>query len=80
MYWPMCNGTLGHTGRTLTANRATIAVFVLINAAAIVRVCATWRTALTATLLLVAGALWIAAFLLFELIYGPMLLTRREGP
>ena len=80
MYWPMRNGTLGHTRRTLTANRATIAVFVLINAAAIVRVCATWRTALMATLLLVAGALWIAAFLLFELICGPMLLTRREGP
>ena len=71
--------TLGHTGRTLTANRATVAVFVLINAAAIVRVCATWHTALMATLLLVAGALWIAAFLLFELIYGPMLFTRRKG-
>ena len=71
--------TLGHTGRTLTANRATVAVFVLINAAATVRVCATWHTALMATLLLSAGALWIAAFLLFELIYGPMLLTRRDG-
>lgn len=71
--------TLGHTGRALTANRATVAVFVLINGAAIVRVCAAWHAALMATLLLVAGALWIAAFLLFELIYGPMLLTRREG-
>lgn len=64
---------------TLTANRAAVAVFVLINGAAIVRVCATWRTAQMANLLLIAGALWIAAFLLFELIYGPMLLTRREG-
>jgi uncharacterized protein involved in response to NO len=69
--------TLGHTGRALTANRATVVVFVLINAAAIVRVCATWHTALMANLLLVAGGLWIAAFLVFELVYGPMLLTRR---
>jgi uncharacterized protein involved in response to NO len=36
--------TLGHTGRTLTANRATVAVFVLINGAAVLRVCASWHT------------------------------------
>ncbi|HTI84982.1 MAG TPA: NnrS family protein [Alphaproteobacteria bacterium] len=71
--------TLGHTGRILTANRATVVAFVLINAAAIIRVCAAWHTVLTANLLLVAGALWIAAFLVFELVYGPMLLTRRAG-
>ena len=69
--------TLGHTGRDLVANRATILAFALINAAAIARVCASWHTALMATLLLIAGALWIAAFVLFELVYAPMLLTRR---
>ena len=68
---------LGHTGRDLIANRTTVAAFVLINAAAVARVCASWHTVLMATLLLIAGALWIAAFLLFELVYGPMLLTRR---
>ena len=70
--------TLGHTGRELTANRATVAVFVLINAAAIIRVCASWHTEFTTILLLVAGACWIAAFGLFEIVYGPMLLTRRS--
>lgn len=70
--------TLGHTGRDLIANRATVAVFVLINAAAIIRVCASWHTEFMTILLLVAGACWIAAFGLFELIYGPMLLTRRS--
>jgi uncharacterized protein involved in response to NO len=70
--------TLGHTGRELMANRATIAVFVLINAAAIIRVCASWHTEFMTILLLVAGACWIAAFGLFELVYGPMLLTRRS--
>ena len=69
--------TLGHTGRELTANRATVAIFVLINAAAIVRVCASWHTEFMTILLLVAGACWIAAFGLFELVYGPMLLTRQ---
>ena len=70
--------TLGHTGRELTANRATIAVFVLINAAVLACVCASWHTEFMALLLLVAGACWIAAFGLFELVYGPMLLTRRS--
>jgi uncharacterized protein involved in response to NO len=71
--------TLGHTGRELTANRATVAVFVLINAAAVARVCASWHTEFMTILLLVAGACWIAAFGLFELAYGPMLLTRRSA-
>lgn len=71
--------TLGHTGRELTANRATVVVFVLINAAAIIRVCASWHTEFMTILLLLAGACWIAAFGLFELVYGPMLLTRRSA-
>jgi len=71
--------TLGHTGRALTANRATVAVFALINAAAVARVCASWHTEFMTILLLVAGACWIAAFGLFELVYGPMLLTRRSA-
>jgi uncharacterized protein involved in response to NO len=71
--------TLGHTGRELTANRATVVVFLLINAAAIARVCASWHTEFITILLLVSGACWIAAFGLFELVYGPMLLTRRPN-
>lgn len=68
--------TLGHTGRELTANRATVAVFVLINAAAVARVCASWHTEAMTILLLIGGVCWIAAFGLFELVYGPMLLKR----
>ena len=69
--------TLGHTGRELTANRATIAIFILINAAAITRVCASWHPAFMIVLLALSAACWIAAFGLFEIVYGPMLLTRR---
>lgn len=71
--------TLGHTGRTLTASRATVAIFVLINAAALVRVCASWHTEFMALLLLISGMCWITAFGLFELVYGPMLLTRHPS-
>jgi uncharacterized protein involved in response to NO len=31
------------------------------------------------TLLFVVGACWNAAFVLFELVYGPMLLSRRRA-
>jgi uncharacterized protein involved in response to NO len=72
--------TLGHTGRMLTAGRATIAVFALINAAALARVCASWHAEWMSVLLLAAGAFWIAAFVLFELIYGPMLVSKRAAP
>jgi uncharacterized protein involved in response to NO len=70
--------TLGHTGRELTANRATIAMFTLINIAAITRVCASWHPEAMMTLLAISGICWIAAFGLFEIVYGPMLLTRQS--
>ncbi len=72
--------TLGHTGRTLAANPVTVLIFVLINGAALMRVLASWDVGLFVPLLLVAGGLWIAAFALFELAYGPMLLTQKPKP
>lgn len=75
--------TLGHTGRDLTANQATVSIFVLVNAAGITRVAASWNPGDVMILLVLSGACWIAAFALFEIVYGPMLLTRqptRSGP
>ena len=69
--------TLGHTGRELTASRATVAIFVLINAAAITRVCASWQPDDMMILLALSAGCWIAAFGLFGIVYGPMLLTRQ---
>ncbi|HXZ96459.1 MAG TPA: NnrS family protein [Burkholderiales bacterium] len=71
--------TLGHTGRDLTANRATVAIYVLINAAAIMRVAASWSTNATLILVVLSGICWITAFGLFEIVYGPMLVARRLG-
>ena len=79
----MSGVTLGHTGRDLTANRATVVVFVLINAAAIVRVAASWNMGDAMHLLALSAGCWVVAFGLFEIVYGPMLLTRRltsRGP
>lgn len=69
--------TLGHTGRDLTANRATVVIFMLINAAAVARVVASWTTDAMIMLMALSAICWIAAFGLFEIVYGPMLLTRR---
>jgi uncharacterized protein involved in response to NO len=71
--------TLGHTGRELTANRSTVIIFILINAAAIMRVAASWNVAGMMVLLALSGICWIAAFGLFEIVYGPMLLTQRPA-
>ena len=75
--------TLGHTGRDLTANRVTVSILVLINAAGIMRVAASWKPHDMMILLVLSGVCWIAAFAIFEIVYGPMLLTRRptqSGP
>jgi uncharacterized protein involved in response to NO len=70
----MARVALGHTDRPLVAARPTVAAFVLVNLAALVRV------GVPITLpgyytqaLLVAGALWIMGFVLFLAVYAPIL-------
>jgi uncharacterized protein involved in response to NO len=69
--------TLGHTGRELTAHWPTVLMFILINAAALARVCASWHSDWMVPLLYLAGACWIGVFSIFLIVYGPMLLTRK---
>ncbi|MBP8257374.1 MAG: NnrS family protein, partial [Opitutaceae bacterium] len=71
--------TLGYTGRELMANRGTVVVFVLIKATAIARVYASRHTKAMTILLHIAGGCRIAAFGLFQFVYGPMLMTRRAA-
>ena len=71
--------TLGHTGRDLTANRATVSIFVLISAAAITRVAASWNPDDMMILLALSAVSWIAAFGLFEIVYGPILVGCRAN-
>jgi uncharacterized protein involved in response to NO len=76
----MTRVSLGHTGRVLSASRPTIVIYLLINAAALVRVAASWSAAGTMTFIVVSGLCWIAAFGLFEIRYSPVLLAPRIKP
>jgi uncharacterized protein involved in response to NO len=70
----MTRATRGHTGRALAADRATTAIYLLVSVAAIVRVAAGIGETWTMPLLVASAILWIGAFALFVLRYGPMLL------
>ena len=77
----MTRATLGHTGRPLTASRATAALYLLVTAAAAARLASGLVVDHAGSLLLQSSAAaWIAAFTLFVLSYGPMLLRRRLDP
>ena len=73
----MTRATLGHTGRALTADRVTVSMYLLVNLAAVARIAAALTQGWTMPLLEGSAALWIAAFALFVLDYGPMLLRPR---
>ncbi len=75
----MTRATRGHTGRPREADRATLAIYLTVIAAALVRVCAAFHTTHATLLLSVSAVLWTLAFGGFVLAYGPMLLQRRPG-
>lgn len=67
--------SLGHTGRELKLPRGFIIALLLINLAALVRVFAVGYGYLLS--LWLATFCWCAAFGMYLVVYGPMLLTRR---
>jgi len=73
----MTRVTRGHTGRDLSADRVTNLIYILVTFAAIVRVAAAFGADWTMPLLIASACLWIAAFGLFVLSYGPMLFLPR---
>lgn len=74
----MARVALGHTGRPLKPAPLTVAAFVLINAAAAVRVLLPllWPSAYSG-LILASSLLWSAAFLAFLIVYAPILMRPR---
>lgn len=72
----MTRATLGHTGRPLSADRWTTAIYLLVAAAAGLRVAAPFSAGAYLSLLWLSGLTWSAAFGLFALHYGRMLLAR----
>jgi uncharacterized protein involved in response to NO len=72
----MTRATLGHTGRPLSADRWTAAIYLLVAAAAVLRVAAPFAAAAYLPLLWTSGLAWSAAFALFVVHYGRMLLSQ----
>jgi uncharacterized protein involved in response to NO len=72
----MTRATRGHTGRPRVADRSTTAIYLLILAAAVVRVSAPFVAEWTVALLAVSAMLWAVAFAGFVAAYGPMLWRR----
>jgi uncharacterized protein involved in response to NO len=75
----MTRVSLGHTGRALVADGWTQTIYLLVIIAALVRVAAALATGFTVPLLYLAGALWISAFWVFALSYGPLLSQPRHN-
>jgi len=75
----MTRASLGHTGRELRADAATVAIYALVTAGALLRVgaplgFADYRLAMEASALA-----WGGALLLFLIAYGPVLWRPRLG-
>lgn len=75
----MTRATLGHTGRALEADGWTVAIYAAVTVGAVLRVAAPLLPSLYLNLLLLGGAAWSLAFVLFILRYGPMLWKPRLG-
>ncbi|BBK40434.1 short-chain dehydrogenase [Allostella vacuolata] len=69
----MTRATLGHTGRKLAADGATVAIYLLVTVAAVARVGATLASDLHQPGLILSGLAWMSAFLLYVGVYGPKL-------
>lgn len=73
----MTRASLGHTGQALTATRPIQFIYLAELVAALARIVATfhfWRE----PMLHLAASAWVAAFLGFVMVYGPLLLRRRS--
>ena len=73
----MCRTSLAHTGRPAVAGAGTAIACLALTLAAGLRVTAELVPAFYLPLLVAAGASWFAGFLLFVLIYAPILGTAR---
>ena len=73
----MTRASLGHTGRELSASAGTQAIYALVVAGALTRICASVQPEWAGPLLLASGLLWAAAFGGFALLYGPLLCRPR---
>lgn len=72
----MSRATLGHTSQPLRAGAGLTLAFLLITAAVILRIAASLWSGLFTPLMLVAAVAWVAAFLFYLGVCGPLLVKR----
>src|SRR5262249_33676940 len=72
----MTRATLGHTNHELTADRGTLAVYLLVIIAAVARITAPFLGTAHMPALDLAIAAWITAFALFTALYFPLFVQR----
>ncbi|MDZ4732948.1 MAG: NnrS family protein [Nitrospirota bacterium] len=70
----MTRASLGHTGRPKHAGPLTLCIYLLVNLGAILRVFGPATDLSTNIVLGVAAVVWSGSYLLFALVYGPLLL------
>lgn len=75
----MTRASLGHTGRTIVADRSIVGMYVLVTLGAVLRVAAPFADSWYIATLAAGGSLWSAGFLLFAVRYAPILWGRRIG-
>jgi uncharacterized protein involved in response to NO len=73
----MTRATLGHTGHPLQAGSGTQAIYALVFVGALLRIVAACIG--SSVLLNAAGAAWIAGFVGFAALYGPLLALRKPA-
>lgn len=74
----MTRATRGHTGNALTAPTGTVALYLAVIAAAMIRILAALLPGMAAPMLNASGLLWVTGFGLFVAHYGPMLIRPRS--
>lgn len=74
----MTRATLGHTGQTLTADRATVAIYSAVLVSVIARLAAGLMPPFAQNLYALAGLAWILAFAGFAAVYGRLLVRPRR--
>ncbi len=79
IYGMMTRVSLGHTGRRLIPPKAVVIGYWLLACATVIRVFGPWITvALNSVWIQISGILWIAAFVLFFISYGRILIQPRH--
>lgn len=73
----MTRATLGHTGQPLQASPLTQGIYALVLISALLRIVAAFTGSII--LIEVAGFLWVAAFICFVLLYGPLLARKKPA-